>query len=1150
MATIIDEILKHLPENAQISETIFEGANIILYTKSREFFLNHHDVIRNIVSIIKKRVELRPDASITVDPEKAEAIIRKILPEDAGITKVIFDIPRSIVIIDAERPGVAIGKQGELLREIKQQVYWVPFIRRTPAIRSQIIENIHAVLYENNDYRKKFLDKVGHRIYDGWLRGEKKQEWIRLTVLGAGRQVGRSCMFLQTPESRILIDCGVNVAATEQDAYPQLDSPEFRMEELDAVILAHSHIDHGGFIPYLYKMGYRGPVYATAPTRDVISLLTLDFIGVAFKQAKKALYAAADIREMVKHTICLDYGEVTDITPDIRLTFYNAGHILGSSMVHLHIGNGLHNLLYSLDGKTPVTVLDKNDQVDFKPIGEVIDDLFKKYPALIQNKGAYERLTNPEELKTIVFDPKTYKTVIKKITGFIRHPIHEDLYEIATASGRKATVTKSHSVFSVIEGEVRAVKVADLKVGDFIIGPKTITPSSKKPVIDLLQYKSRLRISIDDEDKVRQQLEEHKKKFHHLQEKDRKEAEQWIFDHYKYALYKREIAKKYRVHVRRITRVWKMLGIASHPRVKEPLPHKFPITKEFARFLGYYVAEGCIRKNSQTVVVTNNNFDILKECQDIIKKTFNTGSDLRRDEKGTGNLLIHSKQLKYLLCEVLRCGLNAYKKRVPKEIRLADKDIMREFLHGYFSGDGGITIKEYGRHINASSKNQLLIQDITFMLLQFGIVPTLQYNAYTKMHIATIYEAEKISQFMEEIGMQNNSSAALKAIIKTIRHKAGFANRIPLVALSKKGQLALTKSAYRNAKTCGINILQEKFKMREKIMQSDFMFDQTVTINKVPPTSKWVYDFQVKGYENFLGGEGFLFLHNTSDFKYVRTALLEAADARFPRLETVIMESTYGAKTDVLNPRKESEDALLDTTRQTIERGGKVLIPVLGVGRSQEIMLILEEAMRTGKLVKIPIYIHGMVWDITAIHTAYPDFLNRNIRKAIFHKDENPFLSDIFKRVGSKKEQDQVINEEGPCIILATAGFLNAGASLEYFKALADNPKNTVIFVSYQYEGSVGRKVQAGDREVQLPNTGERPETVKVNMTVKSISSLTGHAGRNELMRFIHDLVPRPKKIIINHGEASKCLDLASSLYKTAHIETIAPRNLDSIRLL
>src|SRR3989344_1172141 len=193
MATIIDEILKHLPENAQISETIFEGANIILYTKSREFFLNHHEAIRNIVSIIKKRIELRPDQAIAVDPETADPIILKILPVDAGITNIIFDIPRSMVIIDVERPGIAIGKQGDLLRDIKQQVYWVPLIRRTPALRSQIIENIHAVLC-------------------------------------AGRHVGRSCMFLQTPESRILLDCGINVSAPEPDSYPQLDTPEFRME--------------------------------------------------------------------------------------------------------------------------------------------------------------------------------------------------------------------------------------------------------------------------------------------------------------------------------------------------------------------------------------------------------------------------------------------------------------------------------------------------------------------------------------------------------------------------------------------------------------------------------------------------------------------------------------------------------------------------------------------------------------------------------------------------------------------------------------------------------------------------------------------------------------------------------------------------------
>ncbi len=89
----------------------------------------------------------------------------------------------------------------------------------------------------------------------------------------------------------------------------------------------------------------------TTPTRDIVSLLALDFIGVSYKKAAAPLYSASDIKEMVRHSICLDYNSVTDITPDVRLTFYNAGHALGSAMVHLNIGNGLHNLLYTADMK-------------------------------------------------------------------------------------------------------------------------------------------------------------------------------------------------------------------------------------------------------------------------------------------------------------------------------------------------------------------------------------------------------------------------------------------------------------------------------------------------------------------------------------------------------------------------------------------------------------------------------------------------------------------------------------------------------------------------------------------------------------------------------------------------------------------------------
>jgi len=290
-------------------------------------------------------------------------------------------------------------------------------------------------------------------------------------------------------------------------------------------------------------------------------------------------------------------------------------------------------------------------------------------------------------------------------------------------------------------------------------------------------------------------------------------------------------------------------------------------------------------------------------------------------------------------------------------------------------------------------------------------------------------------------------------------------------------------------------------------------------------------------------------LHNllyTGDFKYLRTQLLEPASTKFPRLETVIVESTYGGKEDILISRKDAEQELIRIIKDTMAKKGKVLIPVLGVGRSQEVLLILEKAIREGLLEKIPIYIQGMVWDVTAIHTTYPDFLNNNVRKAIFHKDRNPFLSDVFKKVGSIKEQQEIIEEKGACVILATAGMMNAGASVEYFKQLADNAKNSLIFVCYQGEGSLGRRIQQGEREIQF--NGER-EIVKVKMNVHTISALTGHAGRNELTRFVYNLNPRPKRIIINHGESSKCLDLASTLHKLNKVETNAPKNLESVRI-
>ncbi|PIN89602.1 beta-CASP ribonuclease aCPSF1 [Candidatus Pacearchaeota archaeon CG10_big_fil_rev_8_21_14_0_10_34_76] len=625
MPDILKSIKEELPK--VISDAIFEGANIVLYTDEKDFFRTGESQIKQVVDKIKKRIELRADQKILASEEETEKTIRELVPQEAQIENIIFDVQRSTVVIEAKKPGLVIGKQGSILGDIKGSTMWTPTVQRSPAIHSKITEKIRSVLYANNSYRKKFLNDIGKKIYDDWSP-EKMDMWVRVTYLGSGRQVGRSCLLLQTPKSKVLLDCGINPGIAEgAERFPYMDVAEVGdLNSIDAIVLSHAHTDHSALIPYLYKMGYKGPVYMTPPTRDISALLALDFVGVAYKQAASPLYRAEDIKEMVKHSICLNYGEVSDITPDIRITFYNAGHVLGSAVVHINIGNGLHNFVY------------------------------------------------------------------------------------------------------------------------------------------------------------------------------------------------------------------------------------------------------------------------------------------------------------------------------------------------------------------------------------------------------------------------------------------------------------------------------------------------------------------------------------TADTNYRRTRLLDPAVNHYPRVETITLESTYGSKADVLPPRKETEDKFLAMARETIEKNGKILLPELGLGHAQETVLRVEEAVRKGELPKIPVYIDGMVWDINAIHTAYPDFLSASVRSQIF-QDNNPFTSEIFQRVGSPAERKLVI-EGGPCIIIATSGMLVGGASVEYFKNLADNPNNMIVFGCYQAPSSLGKQVQEGNNVVDVDG-----EKIAVKMRVETLNGLSAHSGRNELLQFVSRMNPRPKKIIINHGEQSKSLDLASTLYKQSHIETIVPRNLETIRL-
>ena len=338
-----DKINEKVPSGITVSGVEFEGPELVIYTDDPKRFADEADLIRILARDLRKRIVVRPN--VLEDPEKAVNDIRAVVAENAGITDIFFDPDTGEVLIEAEKPGVVIGKNGATLREITKHIGWTPKVVRTPPIESSTVKQVRQYLRSVNEERKIFLRTIGRRIHRDII---SRDQWVRVTMLGCCREVGRAAFLLSTPESRILIDCGEKPDNT--NSTPYLYVPEIHpLSQLDAVVLTHAHLDHCALVPLLYKYGYDGPVYSTPPTRDLSAMLQLDYLDVVSKEDRKIPYSSNDVKNYIKHSITLNYGSVTDIAPDIKLTFHNAGHILGSAIAHFHVGDGLYNIAFTGD---------------------------------------------------------------------------------------------------------------------------------------------------------------------------------------------------------------------------------------------------------------------------------------------------------------------------------------------------------------------------------------------------------------------------------------------------------------------------------------------------------------------------------------------------------------------------------------------------------------------------------------------------------------------------------------------------------------------------------------------------------------------------------------------------------------------------------
>jgi KH/beta-lactamase-domain protein len=340
-------IEREVPSDVTITEVRYEGPELVIYTRDPKRFASDGDLVRQLASKLRKRITVRPDPAVLSKPDTAREQIFGVVPDEAGVTDLDFHADTGEVVIEAEKPGMVIGRHGATLREITQEVGWTPEVVRTPPIESSTVKNVRNFLKQERNERRDILERIGRQIHREKMSDD---EWVRITTLGCCREVGRAAFILSTPETRVLIDCGDKPGA--EDEVPYLQVPEALgsgANSLDAVVLTHAHLDHSALIPLLFKYGYDGPIYTTEPTRDLMGLLTLDYLDVAAKEGRTPPYESEMVREAIKHTIPLEYGDVTDISPDIKLTMHNAGHILGSAVSHFHIGDGLYNVAFSGD---------------------------------------------------------------------------------------------------------------------------------------------------------------------------------------------------------------------------------------------------------------------------------------------------------------------------------------------------------------------------------------------------------------------------------------------------------------------------------------------------------------------------------------------------------------------------------------------------------------------------------------------------------------------------------------------------------------------------------------------------------------------------------------------------------------------------------
>ena len=253
-----------------------------------------------------------------------------------------------------------------------------------------------------------------------------------------------------------------------------------------------------------------------------------------------------------------------------------------------------------------------------------------------------------------------------------------------------------------------------------------------------------------------------------------------------------------------------------------------------------------------------------------------------------------------------------------------------------------------------------------------------------------------------------------------------------------------------------------------------------------------------------------------------------------PGGEALVMESTYGDR--LHSDSLETERGLADVVSRTLGRGGRLLVPAFAVGRTQELVATLHDLCERGRLPDVPIYVDSpLASKATEVFRRHPECFDEQTRKQ-FEGNGTPFGFGRLRFVGSAEESRALTERGDPCIVISASGMCEGGRILHHLQHGLGNERNTVLFVGFQAEGTLGRRLRDGAEVVSIFG-----DPVRRRAEVVSLDGFSAHADQRELVTWAAGLVPAPRRVFLVHGELGPAAVLADCLTERLHADVHIP---------